>query len=247
MVRVEEGEFIRGSIRGEDHGDDRPTCSIYLDAFLIGQYPVTNSEFRRFVDDGGYNKKEFWTPKGWEWRKTKKVSEPRYWYDRKWNGPNFPAVGINWYEASAYTQWLSDKTGKLFRLPTEAEWEKAARGTKEYRYPWGNLFDHNLCSSHETGFHRTSPVGIFPAGNSPYGCVDMAGNVWEWCADWYSSNYYKDSPAENPQGPASGSYRACRGGSWISLAEFCRTTFRDYDSPEERKNNLGFRLVQILT
>jgi formylglycine-generating enzyme required for sulfatase activity/predicted MPP superfamily phosphohydrolase/energy-coupling factor transporter ATP-binding protein EcfA2 len=244
MVRVEAGEFIRGSVRGEDHGDDRPTRSIYLDAFLIGQYPVTNSEFKRFVDNGGYNTKEFWTPEGWEWRKTKKIGEPRYWYDRKWNGPNFSVVGINWYEAFAYSRWLSDKTGKLFRLPTEAEWEKAARGTNEYRYPWGNLFDHNLCSSHETGIHRTSPVGIFPAGKSPYGCVDMAGNVWEWCADWYSSNYYKDSPAENPQGPASGSYRACRGGSWISLAEFCRTTFRDYYSPEERKNNLGFRLVQ---
>jgi sulfatase modifying factor 1 len=153
-------------------------------------------------------------------------------------------VGISWYEAEAYANWLSEKTGHRYRLPTEAEWEKAARGTDALKYPWGEDFDKNLCNSYESGLYRTSPVGIFSKGKSPYGCFDMAGDVWEWCSDWYDDKYYANSPDENPKGPSDGAFRVIRGGSWNSLAGFCRSAFRFRYGPRARGYRLGFRLLQ---
>jgi formylglycine-generating enzyme required for sulfatase activity len=243
MVRVPAGEFIRGSDK-----DDRskPVKKIFLDAFAMGLYPVTNREYKGFVDDNGYNREEFWLAEGWAWRQDRKVTEPGYWYDRQWNGPNFPVVGVSWYEAAAYAAWLSKVKGKSYRLPTEAEWEKAARGSDGREYPWGNEFDNNKCNSDESGLNRTGPVGIFPDGQSPYGCFDMAGNVWEWCADWYDEKYYKKCPAKNPPGPAAGSQRVFRGGSWFFVAERCACAFRRYLRPVLRGYNLGFRLARSL-
>ena len=240
MVEVPAGEFIRGS--DKDYEWEKPGRKIYLDDFKIGKYPVTNREYKEFIVDGGYKNEEFWTPRGWEWVKEEKILEPEYWHDRRWNGVNFPVVGVSWYEANAYAQWLSRKTGKKYRLPSEAEWEKAARGPWGLVYPWGNDFDKNRCNSDECGLGRTNPVGIFPGGRSPYGCVDMAGNVWEWCADWYKNDYYKDSPGENPTGPDSGSDRVLRGGSWIYYADNCRASYRLDGAPGDRGNDLGFRL-----
>jgi formylglycine-generating enzyme required for sulfatase activity/energy-coupling factor transporter ATP-binding protein EcfA2 len=230
MVLVKGGKFMRGS--GEDDVDERPQREIYLDDFMIGKYPVTNEEFKEFVDDGGYDKKEFWTREGG--------------HDRKWNASNFPVVGISWYEAEAYANWLSERTGYRYRLPTEAEWEKVARGTKGFKYPWGENFDKNSCNSFESGLHRTSPVGIYPKGKSPYGCFDMAGNVWEWCSDWYDDKYYANSPDRNPKGPSGGAYRVIRGGSWDRNAWFCRSAFRFHFDPRLRGYYLGFRLLQEL-
>jgi formylglycine-generating enzyme required for sulfatase activity len=244
MVRVKEGEFIRGALKGESHGDDKPVRHIYIDAFMIGKYPVTNEEFKEFISDKGYEKKKFWTLEGWQWLKENNILVPQYWYDRKWNGPNFPVVGVSWYEASAYAVWLSEKTGELYRLPTEAEWEKAARGADGYMYPWGDEFRQGLCNYRESGLNRTSPVGIFPEGKSPYGSFDMAGNVWELCSDWSEGDYYRKSPDRNPKGPSDGVFRVRRGGSWSSVVDLCRTAFRDYNRPTERTHNLGFRLVR---
>jgi formylglycine-generating enzyme required for sulfatase activity len=213
---------------------------------MIGKYPVTNEEFKEFIDDGGYDKKEFWTREGWLWREEKAISKPVYWHDRKWNGSNFPVVGISWHEAEAYANWLSKRTGHQYRLPTEAEWEKAARGTKGFKYPWGEDFDKNLCNSYESGLHRTSPVGISPKGKSSYNCFDMAGNVWEWCSDWYEDKYYANSPNRNPDGPSNGAFRVFRGGSWRDGAGGCRSAVRDRNDPRDRVGALGFRLLQEL-
>jgi formylglycine-generating enzyme required for sulfatase activity len=246
MVLVKAGTFMRGS--REDDADayayEKPQREIYLDDFMIGKYPVTNEEFNEFVDDGGYGREELWTKEGWQWREEHEVSEPEYWHDRRLNAPNFPVVGINWFEAEAYANWLSEKTGYRYRLPTEAEWEKAARGTDGSTYPWGEDFDTNFCNSDESGLYRTSPVGIFPKGKSPYNCFDMAGNVWEWCSDWYDVDYYANSPARNPKGGSYCAGRVIRGGGWSSDAGDSRSAFRGGDDPRDRGGSLGFRLLR---
>ncbi len=246
MVLIEGGEFIRGSKKGEGRDSERPQRKIYLDPFLIGKYPVTNQEYKAFVDDGGYQRREFWTPEGWHWPEKENISEPLYWHNRKWNGPNFPVVGISWYEAVAFCKWLSQKTGEYYRLPTETEWEKAARGTDGREYPWGNKFDEKKCNSLELGLGLTSPVGIFPEGKSPYECLDMAGNVWEWCFDWIDDEYYEKSPEKNPQGPSTGVDRVLRGGSWLALPDLCRCAYRLGLPPAYRDDSAGVRLARSL-
>lgn len=243
MVPVPEGEFTRGSEEGENN--EKPERRIFLDAYEIGAYAVTNQEFKGFVEAGGYDTEEYWTAEGWKWRLGESISEPRYWFDRQWNGANFPVVGVSWYEAAAYAQWLSKETGENYRLPTEAQWEKAARGADGRTYPWGNEFDKDLCNSIELGLGRISPVGLFPGGRSGYGCFDMAGNAWEWCADGYDGSYYKDSPAKNPKGPAGGSNRVIRGGSWGLGARYCRAACRDWYRPGSWWGDGGFRLVRL--
>jgi formylglycine-generating enzyme required for sulfatase activity/predicted MPP superfamily phosphohydrolase/energy-coupling factor transporter ATP-binding protein EcfA2 len=248
MVLVKEGKFMRGSSENDTDAfsEEKLQREIYLDNFMIGKYPVTNEEFKEFIDDGGYDKKELWTREGWRWREENEIYEPAYWHDRKWNALNFPVVGISWYEAKAYASWMNKRAGHQYRLPTEAEWEKAARGTDGSKYPWGDEFDKNLCNSNEYGLNRTSPVGIFPKDKSPYGCFDMAGNVWEWCSDRYGVDYYANSTDKNPKGPSFGASRVIRGGSWFGSAGRCRSANRDHDAPRRRGNVLGFRLLQEL-
>jgi formylglycine-generating enzyme required for sulfatase activity/calcineurin-like phosphoesterase family protein/energy-coupling factor transporter ATP-binding protein EcfA2 len=243
MVTVDAGDFIRGS---NEHEREKPIRTIYLDEFMIGKYPVTNQEFKMFIEDGGYENKESWTKEGWEWRKKENISEPRFWHDRKLNGSNFPVVGISWYEASAYAKWLSLETGDRYVLHSEAQWEKAARGSSGFLYPWGKKWEEDHCNSDECGLDRTSPVGIFPKGKSPYGCLDMAGNVWEWCSDWYEGDYYKKSPDRNPHGPSNGSLRVLRGGGWFYLRRGCRAAFRLARLPADRFGLCGFRLARLL-
>ena len=245
MVKVETGEFIRGSDKKKADSDEKPLRKIYLDEFLIGKYPVTNHEYKKFVDDHGYGNKNFWTEEGWKWKQKEKINESSFWHDREWKGENFPIVDISWYEACAYAKWLSKKTGDAYRLPTEAEWEKAARGTDGRVYPWGNDFYKSKCNSDVTGLGRTSPVGIFPEGTSPFDCFDMSGNVWEWCSDWFGKEYYKKSSAKNPKGPSSGPYRVFRGGSWSMSPKFCRASFRGRNHPYFR-GCVVFRLVRSL-
>jgi len=242
MEVVEAGEFIRGSDES-DEDDEKPEQRIYLDEFVIGKYPVTNQEFKMFIEDGGYKDKDLWTPEGWQWREKENISEPWYWHDRKWNGLNFPVVGVSWYEASAYAEWLSAKTGHRYILPSEAQWEKAARGSSGFLYPWGKKWKDDHCNSDECGLDRTSPMGIFPKGKNPYGCLDMAGNVWEWCSDWYEYDYYKKSPDRNPPGPKIGTNRVLRGGSWVSNSGLARSAYRFRFEPSNR-DYTGFRLAR---
>jgi len=247
MVQIPAGEFTMGS--NDRYDREKPVHKVYLDEYWIGKYEVTNEEYKKFIDEGGCNNKDYWTKEGWKWLKDGSIIEPANWHDSKWNGTNFPVVGVSWFEASAYAFWLSKKTGLKFRLSTEAEWEKAARSTDGREYPWGNKFDKNKCNSDESGLGKTSPtspVGKCPEGVSPYGCLDMAGNVWEWCSDWYKGDYYKDSPSRNPEGPSNGFGRVFRGGSWVRGAIRCRASFRYSYHPANRWAFLGFRLAGSL-
>jgi len=159
---------------------------------------------------------------------------------------DFPVIGVNWDAATAYCAWLSARTGKHYRLPTEAEWEKAARGTDGRRYPWGESIDRDLANFVGTqAFDTVRPVGYFKGNASPYGAFDMAGNVLEWCQDWYDRDYYASSPRKNPQGPTTGAYRVVRGGSFFVEAPDLRTAARAAAWPSFQGHRMiGFRPVR---
>jgi len=219
MILIPAGEFMMGS---NEEDDESPIHRVHLAAFYIDQYPVTNLEYKKFVDATKHR-----TPSHWKNRQIPPGKE------------NHPVVNVSWHDASDYCRW----TGK--RLPTEAEWEKAARGIDGRIYPWGNEQpDASRCNFDED-ISDTTPVGKYsPHGDSPYGCADMAGNMWEWVSDWYNDSYYSESPANNPDGPAGGQYRVCRGGSWSNSQYYIRTAMRDSDFPYSHGNDVGFRCAQ---
>jgi len=181
---------------------------------------------------------------------------------RKSSELNHPVIHVSWNDAVAYCDWLSKKTGQNYRLPTEAEWEYAARsGDKNYKYSWGNfgpegrkggniadesakrIWDCSwLWEGYDDGYAYTAPVGSYEPNE--LGLYDMTGNVWEWCQDWYDVDYYKNSPQFDPKGPSSGSYRVLRGGSWIDLPIFVRCSFRYINVPDFRYSYSGFRLAR---
>ena len=246
MVLIPAGEFIRGTDSEQANTDQKPAHQVYLDAFYIDKYEVTNAEYEEFILVGGYKKREFWTEEGWnfiqkfqfdadEWHQ---IETPlQYGENSVSTDPNHPVIGVSWYEANAYAAWA----GK--RLPTEAEWEKAARGTDGRIYPWGNEMDFSKLSyfPHAT---KVQTVGSFANGASPYGVLDMAGSVWEWCGDWYGEGYYSQSPQKNPKGPDKGEYRVLRGGGWDSIRLQLRCSYRYYELAGRRTYNVGFRCVQ---
>lgn len=195
----------------------------------IARYPVTNAQYQRFIDQNGYNVKRWWEQHGWQWKKREKARQPRYWQDEKWNRPDCPVVGVTWYEAEAYCHWLSEYTDQHFRLPTEADWWQAAQGNDRREYPWGSDWQTKRCNTSEAKIGRTSPVGQFsPDGDSPCGCADMSGNVWEWVANWYDKEQ---------------KFRVMRGGSWGDSRDSARCAKRLDWIPSDSKNNLGFRVV----
>lgn len=246
IVLVPEGPFLMGSADDNEYAaiDEKPQHEVNIDAFRIGRYPVTNAQFERFIAAGGYESRDFWTDEGWSWRESQSITLPFYWDDSKWNQPDHPVVGVSWYEAMAFCRWISKQTGDEFRLPTEAEWEKAARGGESREWPWGDVFDSKKANTLEGGGIGTTPVGMYsPEGDSQYGISDMAGNVFEWCQDWYTSDYYKDSPAENPVGLQEGHYRVLRGGSWNGNRRRARCAFRRRNLPNYRVGNVGFRVA----
>ncbi|GAK55793.1 hypothetical protein U27_02752 [Candidatus Vecturithrix granuli] len=232
---------------------EQPQHEVLLSSYHISRYVVTNAQYYTFVTNGGYTErwKECWSPEGWIWKEQENIRGPES-YREPFGTGNHPVVGVSWYEASAFCQWLTlhlrasgDLTGTQFiRLPTEAEWERAARGEEGQIYPWGNEFDPNRLNYYKIGLGATSPVGCFPCGVSPCGCEDMAGNVWEWCQDWYNDEYYAKSPLKDPAGPASGSGRVLRGGSWNDDAGNCRSAVRLRGGPGGRDDFVGFRLLR---
>ena len=245
MVLVPAGDFTMGSTVGGTN--EQPVHTVYLDAFYIDKYEVTNAQFELFIDAGGYTTQAYWSAEGWSARSTYGWTLPPYWTDGDMHSgpawPDFPVHGVSWYEAEAYANFA----GK--RLPTEAEWEKAARGTDQRTYPWGEGIDGRRANYYASGDRYesgTTPVGFYDGrldttwnfqttdSPSPYGAYDMAGNVWEWVADWYGETYYSASPASNPTGPLTGSYRVLRGGGWYNLPGLLRSASRLNYSPINR-------------
>jgi formylglycine-generating enzyme required for sulfatase activity len=257
FVEIEEGWFWMG---GDDSSekDENPRHRVYLDGYEIARYPTTNAMFDRFIKDGGYGDERWWTEAiqdgYWKDGKVKDYwtedwhSQPRYWDDSKWDNPSQPVVGVNWYEAMAYCRWLTATLddGHIYRLPTEAEWERVARGSQGVRYPWGDDWREDHCNSEEAGLGVTSPVGIFPQGAAEGDIEDLVGNVYEWCRDRYGEDYYAHSQDErNPSGPDQGDSRVLRGGSWYSEGPSrCRCGCRGRGFPGGGGYGGGFRCVR---
>ncbi len=225
MVLVPAGEFKMGCNRRRDRhcdGDERPYHTVYLDAYYIDRYEVTNSQYRKCVD-------------------TLECREVRKYTD--FEGPDQPVVGVSWHDARSYCEWA----GKA--LPTEAQWEKAARGEHGRVFPWGNYRCGCDCAIQEWrqdyGCGKDAPwkVGSAKKGKSPYGAEDMAGNVWEWTADWYGPDYYDDSPDKNPGGPEQGEHKVKRGGCYANVWNYLRTSDRSKGAPTSVSKSTGFRCV----
>jgi formylglycine-generating enzyme required for sulfatase activity len=242
-VLIPAGPFVMGSDLAEDilaAETETPQHEVTLPGFRIGKYPVAVGEYWAFMDEGGYFEQRYWTDAGWAWRVQEHISQPRFWDDEKWTGnDHWPVVGVSWYEAVAYTQWLAEITDRLYRLPTESEWEKAARGTDGRLYPWGNEWRVGL-SNVAGGMWRTTAVGYYsPDGDSPYGVADMSGNVWEWCLTKWRDRY--TDPEDN--GFSGSAARCLRGGSWFGQPQDARVTARIRDEPSDWDDHLGFRVA----
>lgn len=257
MIWIPPGSFLMGnSGRGNDvvylNSDELPLHTVYLSGYYIGKYEVTRGEYRKFVNAGGYTTRSYWSDAGWKWKGDH--TQPHFWEETvNWGTPpgkfnqtdNHPVIGVTYYEGEAFCNWAGG------HLPTEAQWERAARwdATTGHAniYPWGDIWDEQK-SNHWTDTvylgYQTSPVGSYPSGVSPSGCQDMAGNVWEWCLDWYESDYYAHSPKIDPQGPTNGVYRIIRGGGWDFGGPDDRSGFRDYAKPDHYVTSDGFRLAR---
>ncbi|MEI8166300.1 MAG: bifunctional serine/threonine-protein kinase/formylglycine-generating enzyme family protein [Chloroflexales bacterium] len=246
MVLVPAGPFLMGSSSAysQSRDDEKPQHTLTLPAYEIGKTEVTNAQFRPFVEGDGYTKRAYWDDAGWQWRTENQRIQPAYWNAAQWNGDNQPVVGVTLCEAVAYTRWLRAQTGQHFRLPTEAQWEKAARGTDGRIYPWGNTWDAKLANSSESNLGKTAPVGQYPNGASPYGALDMAGNVWEWTRSVYTSYPYNPTDGrENLSDPAQKRF-TIRGGSWGNDSLRLRAAFRSYYSPTNVNHVVGVQLVR---
>ena len=237
--------------------DEQPQHSVYVDGFWVMRTEVTNAQYGQFVSTAGYETQRFWSADGWEWRTSNGVTTPEYWANALYNDPNQPVVGVSWYEATAYARWLAERRDLAIRLPSEAEWEKAARGRTDRIFPWGNTWNPSLanycdllCDEQKDkalrdGFVNSAPVGSYPNGASPYGVVDMAGNSWEWVADVYNPGYYAESHSHNPIGVEGSADRSMRGGSWRDAPRSLRLANRGNNLPESREQNIGFRLIAV--
>ena len=260
MVKIPAGKFLMGSTAEqvkqviEDAPKnlktewktwtdwEQPQHEVELSEYSIGKYLVTNREYQIFVKESGYK-----APQGWD--------DSQYPSEKS----DHPVVNVSWNDAQEYCKWLSGKANKVYRLPTEAEWEKAARWqidpgsgdrpweeTEALVFPWGNIFDPQKANTAESKIGDTTPVGQFsPQGDSPYGCVDMAGNVWEWCADWFKEEEYKNRKVgvKNPQGPKDGQSRVLRGGSFDNARLNVRCANRLRLDPDNIGSDGGFRVV----
>jgi formylglycine-generating enzyme required for sulfatase activity len=216
-VPVPGGTFVMG----EGADEDESPGEVHLDAFLIGRYPVTVYEYGLFLEDT-----EHQAPHDWEEQSVH---------------PNRPVVRVTWFDAAANCRWAG------VRLPTEAEWERAARGAEGRRYAWGNdPPSRELANYDKAKIGSASPVGLFPRGSTPApeNIADLAGNVWEWVSDWYGARYYEHSPRENPKGVESGEGKVLRGGSWLNFSVYLRAAVRYWYRPDDSGGNIGFRCVR---
>lgn len=304
MQPVHAGPFLIGSAPEDKEANLNEITTqrtLSLPGFSIGRYPVTNAEYRFFLEAGGYDRKDWWDQAGWDWRQggpeahagpirrwlnyrlwlqqgsnledtarkyawtdtrtafwqemialseedaqrraarvfSRPFDRPAYWDDPTLNAPTRPVVGVNWFEARAYSCWLSRVTGLSFDLPAEAAWEKAARGEQGRTYPWRGKFDPRRCNTLESGIGMPSPVGLFADGASPLGVLDPAGNVWEWTA-----SFYQAYPGADPAGSSAygETYRVLRGGSWNFNRWDARCAYRVRSVPDYFNLSIGFRI-----
>jgi formylglycine-generating enzyme len=222
LVTVPAGAFRMGDDGGR--ADERPARTVRVDSFAVARLPVTNAQYARFLAETGHE-------------------PPRFWADARFNAPAQPVVAVSWYDAVAYCDWLSACLGRRCRLPTEAEWERAARGGREGEtFPWGEdpagwAADPAVATVRQ---QQPNPVGLSrPNG---YGLLDLGYNVHEWCSDWYDPAYYAVAPEHNPRGPATGTRRASRGGAWRHQIQVCRNAARSSLDPAFRYNDYSFRV-----
>ena len=221
MVYVPAGEFEMGSSDGPEN--ERPVHTVVLDGFWIDRTEVTNSQYQRCVGAGQCDAPV----------ESKSFTRDSYYGNSVFG--NYPVVYVNWHQAAGYCSWAGA------RLPTEAEWEYAARGPDGFEYPWGNSAPDDSLLNSDRNVGDTSEVGSYPDGASWCGALDMAGNVWKWVADWYAEDYYATSPSENPEGPSSGERRVLRAGSWFNAASLARGAYRAGLDPNDTFYYNGFR------
>jgi len=251
---VPAGAFLMGSDKQTDpraYDDEMPQRSVHLETYYMSRYAITNAQFKAFMDVGGYSKREYWTDAGWEMKVYENWTAPAYDDNDDFNIPNQPVIRISWYEAYAYTRWLHDvltanspdgltlRDDYVFRLATESEWEKAARGTDGRIYPYGNTFDKTKGNTFESGIGKPSAVGLFPSGGSPYGVLDMSGNVYDWCL-----TKWRDAYADPEDNHAQGAFRrAVRSGGFANGSFNARCAYRYNGLPRVRRNYYGIRCV----
>jgi formylglycine-generating enzyme required for sulfatase activity len=249
LVEIPAGPFLMGSdkkVDKEAFGGEEPQHRLELPAYAIGKYPVTVAQYRLFVESGGYDNQDYWTEAGWKYRQKEGWTEPRFWQDPRWTVPNHPVVGVSWYEAVAYCNWLKATTGRDFRLPDEAMWEKAARGTDGRIYPWGNELNPANLNAAETGIDQTSVVGMFPTDCSPFGIYDTSGNVSEWCSGIRIPSYpFKIKPYESDL--SSDEPHTWRGGAFDDYSHYTRAAYRYNNNPYFGDLNVGFRVAEHLS
>lgn len=231
------GAFDRVLIAPGGFASGDPPTIVRSAAYAIDRFPVTVVAFSQFIDAGGYTKPGYWSQEGWAWRASSAIEKPRFWGEPEWGAylvPNHPVVGVSFYEAEAYATFVKA------RLPTEHEWEKAARGTDARKYPWGNEWQDDACGMRGVGPRSTVPIGVFPKGASPYGVKDMVGCVWQWCIDPFRGWGNRGDEA-HASAPGTPTRRTTCGGAWNTLKWSVTCSSRNGFPCGARFSNLGFR------
>jgi formylglycine-generating enzyme required for sulfatase activity len=251
----EQIDYMRGRYewaRGRSFEREQPACTVSLPAFHIGRYPVTNVEYHAFVSSTGYRAPAYWY-ENWfadlEYREFVLWADyrsPNYWYESAFpkEAANHPVDSVSWYDAQAYVEWLRERTGKPYRLPTEAEWEKAARGEDGRLWPWGNTWNSARANCQPDPPWSFTRVGQYsPAGDSPYGCADMVGNVHEWTQSAFWE--YPYDPADGREDLTGGDEvpRVLRGGGFWANESHNRCAVRGWEDPDDRGKGFGFRVA----
>jgi formylglycine-generating enzyme required for sulfatase activity len=220
LIDVPGGWFEMG---GGPRANENPRHRVWVDAFRLARAQVTRGDYLAFLDAGGR-------------------PPPPFWHESAFADPRMPAVGPSWDDAVAYCAWAGERLGEPLRLPTEAEWERAARAGRDALYPWGDGPPESLPDYGKRWLGGPEPVDAYPSLH-PWGFLGLGENVHEWCADWYDADYYRVSPERNPRGPASGKRRASRGGAWRHAVKVSRCAARSAIAPSLRYNDYGFRLA----
>ena len=221
LVAIPAGWFLMGNEAGQDC--ERPVHRVWVDEFFLAATQVTNAEYGRFLSATG-------------------AAPPPFWNDASFNDPQQPVVAVSWFEAAAYCEWLSQVSARGYRLPTEAEWERAARGGAEGKlYPWGDGAPQSL-PSYEFRW-KAGPERVAQYQPNAFGLFNMCDNVHEWCVDWYDADFYSHSPGRNPSGPETGARKASRGGSWRHHIKVSRCSARSSIPPEFQYADYGFRVA----